>query len=609
MCGIVGYIGKKEALPVLLAGLKRLEYRGYDSAGVAVIGEKVQLAKSPGRIFKLEKVLEGKNFSGNVGIAHTRWATHGKPTKANAHPHIGCNDDFLIAHNGIIENYLELKSELLGKGHKFRSQTDSEVFAHLLEEEFKHYHNFEASFKSAISKIRGAYGIIAISKKDKEKILIAKKSSPIVIGVGKNEHIIASDLSAVIGYTKDVIHLSDDEIAVCESDGVRISNLKNEAVGKKARKVEYSLEEAEKGNFETFMKKEIFESPEVIKNAIRGRLLEEEGTAKFGGLEEAGERLKNVKRVMIVACGTSYYAGLLAKYWFSDLTHLHTDVEIASEFKTGNIDIESSDLVIAISQSGETADTLGAVREAKKRGALTMGIVNVVGSAISQETDIGIYNHAGPEISVASTKAFISQATVLALLTIFFARQKNMSLKEGKDLMREISGLYAKVGQVLGQQKTIQEIAEKYAKYKNFIFLGRKYNFPIALEGALKLKEVSYIHAEGYAGGELKHGPLAMIDKNFPVFCISTKGSVYDKMLSNMEEIKSRGGKVICVATAGDKKLENIADDVVYVPRSSEMLSPILAVVVTQLFAYFLARVLKRDIDKPRNLAKSVTVE
>ncbi|MEK7453232.1 MAG: glutamine--fructose-6-phosphate transaminase (isomerizing) [Patescibacteria group bacterium] len=609
MCGIIGYIGKKQALPILLDGLKRLEYRGYDSAGVAILGEKVHLAKVAGRVFDLEKNIGDKDFSGYVGIAHTRWATHGKPTKANAHPHIGCNNDFLIVHNGIIENYNELKKELQDIGHKFYSQTDSEVFAHLLEEEFKHYHNFEASFKNAILKIRGAYGIVAIYKNDNEKILIARKSSPILIGVGKDEYIIASDLSALLNYTKDIIYLGDDEIAVCEINNIRISNSKNEAVGRKAHKIDISLEQAEKGSFETFMKKEIFESPDVIKNAIRGRLVEGEGISKFGGLDEVKDRLKDIKRITIVACGTSYYAGLLAKYWISDIAGLHTDVEIASEFKSRDINLGSSDLVIAISQSGETADTLCAVREAKKKGALTLGIVNVVGSSISRETDIGIYNHAGPEISVASTKAFISQATVLALLTLFFARNNKMSVEEGNDLIYEINGLYAKVGQVLGQQKNIQSIAEKYSKYKNFIFLGRKYNFPIALESALKLKEISYIHAEGYAGGELKHGPLAMIDKNFPTFCIATKGSVYDKILSNIEEIKARNGKVICIATAGDKNIAKIADDVIYIPKSIEMLSPILSVVVTQLFAYFIARVLGRDIDKPRNLAKSVTVE
>ncbi len=609
MCGIVGYIGKKDALPILLDGLRRLEYRGYDSAGVLVLGKSANLAKVAGRVDDLEKEIAKKDFSGNIGIAHTRWATHGKPNKANAHPHTGCNKNFYIVHNGIIENYKELKQELQKNGHKFSSQTDSEVFAHLIEEEFKRYHNFEAAFKNAIARVRGAYGVLAVCKDDKEKILIARKSSPIVIGVGKDEYIIASDISAILGRTNNIIYISDDEIAVCENNEIRISNFKNEAIGKKVHKVDLSYKQAEKGNFDTFMKKEIFEAPEVIKNAIRGRIVQEEGTVKFGGLDDAQEKLKETKRIIIVACGTSYYAGLLAKYWFEELACMHTDVELASEFKTRNVVLGKNDLVVAISQSGETADTLGAVLEAKRKGALTLGIVNVVGSSIARETDIGIYNRAGPEISVASTKAFISQATVLLLLAIFFARKNTMGQDKGREIISEIENLYAKVGQVLGQQKQIENIAKKYSKYKSFMYLGRKYNFPIASEGALKLKEISYIHAEGYAGGELKHGPLALIDKNFPSFCVATKGSAYDKMLSNIEEIKARNGKVIAIATQGDKKIVKFADDVVYVPKSSEIISPILSVVVFQLFAYFVAKYLKKDIDKPRNLAKSVTVE
>ncbi len=609
MCGIVGYIGKEEALPVLLDGLKRLEYRGYDSSGVVVLGEKVNFEKTAGRVSALEKKVSKNNFFGNIGIAHTRWATHGKPTKTNAHPHTGCKKEFFIVHNGIIENYKELKKELEEKGHKFSSQTDSEVFAHLIEEEFKDYHNFEAAFKGAVSKIKGAFGIVAVHKSDLEKILIAKKSSPILIGVGDGEHIIASDIAAILGRTKEIIYLGDNEIAVCEKNNIRISNLKNEAVGKKVHKVDISLEEAEKGHFETFMKKEIFEAPEVIKNAVRGRLIESEGTSKFGGLDDISERLKDIKKIMIVACGTSYYAGLLAKYWLEDFAQIPTTVEIASEFKDRKASIDKSTLLIAISQSGETADTIGALKEVKAKKILTLGIVNVVGSTISRETDAGIYNRAGPEISVASTKAFISQATVLALLTLFFARQKTMSLSEGKELILEIKNLHGKIGQILSNQKNIENIAKKYFKYKNFIYLGKKYNFPIALEGALKLKEISYIHAEGYAGGELKHGPIALVDKDFPVFCIATKGSSYNKMLATIEEVKARGGKVICIATSGDKKISKIADDVVFIPKSSEMLSPILSVIPMQFFAYFVARYLKKDIDKPRNLAKSVTVE
>ncbi len=610
MCGIVGYIGKNNALPILLDGLRRLEYRGYDSAGVAVFDKgNIFLKKVSGRVSDLQNEVAGSNFSGNIGIAHTRWATHGKPTKANAHPHTGCNKEFYIVHNGIIENYKELKQELQKNGHKFSSQTDSEVFAHLIEDEFKKYHNFEAAFKNAVLKVRGAYGIVAVYKNDTNKILIARKSSPILIGVGDGEHIIASDLSAILGYTKNVIYLGDNEIAVCEGSSIRISNFKNEAVGKKVHKVDISIESVKKGSFETFMKKEIFEAPEVVKNAIRGRLLFDEGISKLGGLDEISGNLKDIKRILIIACGTSYYAGLLAKYWFEDIVGMQTDVEIASEFKTRRSPVDDSVLVVAISQSGETADTLEALKEAKRKGALTLGIVNVVGSQIARETDVGIYNRAGPEISVASTKAFVSQATVLSLLTLFFARHKSMGIDDGKKFISEIDKLYTKIGQVLGMQKHIKRVAEKYSSYKNFIYIGRKYNYPIALEGALKLKEISYIHAEGYAGGELKHGPLALLDKNFPVLCIATKDSVYDKMISNIEEIKARGAKVICIATSGDKKIAKIADDVIYIPKLSEMLSPIVVSVALQLFAYFIAHNLKRDIDKPRNLAKSVTVE
>lgn len=610
MCGIVAYIGKREALPVLLGGLERLEYRGYDSAGVLILGKKAHLFKTTRRVRELKKLIKGKKLSSNIGIAHTRWATHGKPTKINAHPHTGCNKEFYIVHNGIIENYEDLKKELEDAGHIFKSQTDSEVFAHLIEEEFKKYHNFEAAFKNAVLRVRGAYGLVAVYKNDPEKILIARKSSPIVIGVGKDEYIVASDISAVLKYTNEVIYLSDGELAVCEKGNLRISNFNDEAVGKKAKKVEISLEQAEKGNFETFMKKEIFDIPEVIKNALRGRLLESEGGVKLGALDEIKDKLKFIDKITIIACGTSYYAGLLAKYWFSDIANMPVDVEIASEFITKNIILDKKTLVVAISQSGETADTLEALRKAKKKGALTLGVVNVVGSQIAREADAGIYNHAGAEISVASTKAFVSQAVVMLLLVLFFAKKnQSMRTEERKKIIRELKRLYAKAGQVLGQQKNIEKIAKKYSKYKDFIFLGRKYGYPIALEGALKLKEISYIHAEAYAGGELKHGPIALIDANFPTFCIAQRGLVYNKMLSNMEEIKARNGKLFCVATAGDKKMEKIADDVIFTPKSSEFISPILSVVVAQLFAYFVARSLKKDIDKPRNLAKSVTVE
>jgi len=609
MCGIIGYIGKNEALPILIGGLKRLEYRGYDSAGVVVLGKEAYLNKSPGKISKLEKIISQKDIKGSVGIAHTRWATHGKPTAKNSHPHTDCEKKFFIVHNGIIENYMELKKQLEKLGHKFYSQTDSEVFAHLLEEEHKELNDFEKAFKVAVSKIKGAYAIVALSFYEPDKMLVAKKSSPIVIGLGKNEYIVASDASALLGKTKDVIYLSDDEIAICKKDSIKINTLKKENIKKKVHKIDFDAEDSGKGHFETYMQKEIFEAPEVIKNAIRGRLLENEWTAKFGGLDNISDKIKNIESIMIVACGTSYYAGLLGKYWLEDISGISTQVEIASEFKSKNILLNNKTLMIVISQSGETADTLEALKEAKRKGVASIGIVNTVGSSIAREADAGIYNHAGPEISVASTKAFISQAIILAMLILFFGRKRNINMAVGKKITSEIKNIHTKIEETLELDLKVRKIAKKYSKYKNFIFLGRKYNFPVALEGALKLKEISYIHAEGYAGGELKHGPLALINKSFPVFCIAPKDSVYDKMISNILEVKARGGKVICVATKGDKKIKKISDDVIYIPKSSEMLYPILSAIIVQLFSYNVAHILKRDIDKPRNLAKSVTVE
>jgi glucosamine--fructose-6-phosphate aminotransferase (isomerizing) len=606
VCGIVGYIGGREAKPILIEGLKRLEYRGYDSAGIAVVDKTVAVKKKVGKVAELEERIENVKMPGKVGIAHTRWATHGEPTEKNAHPHSDCKERIFVVHNGIIENYKQLKDRLEGSGHRFTSDTDTEVLAHLIEEEYKD--SLEEAVSSALTKVRGTYGIAVISPKEPDRIVVARYGSPLLVGLSEKENIVASDVAAVIRHTREVVYLQEGEIAVVKRD--ELISMGEKVAKDRVALVEWEAEEAEKGGFSHFMLKEIHEQPKVVEDSIRGRLIEEEGLAKLGGLEEVEERLERIERLIVTACGTAYYAALVAEYMFEEYGGIPTETEYASEFRYRKPIIKRDDTaLLAISQSGETADTLAAVREAKRKGALVLGVVNVVGSTIARETDAGVYNHAGPEIGVASTKAFVSQLTVLALLTLMFGRQRDLSFVMGQRITKSIKQLPGQIEKILGQDGKIREIAERYAEYNNFLYLGRKYNFPIALEGALKLKEISYIHAEGYSAGEMKHGPIALIDEEFPTVAVIPRDSVYEKMRSNLAEIKARKGRIIAVATEGDSDIKEIADDVIYIPKTLEMLTPILAVVPLQLLAYYIAVLRGRDVDKPRNLAKSVTVE
>jgi glutamine---fructose-6-phosphate transaminase (isomerizing) len=609
MCGIVGYIGKNKAYPILIEGLKRLEYRGYDSAGISILDAgKMVTVKAVGKVASLEEKVGSREILGMIGIAHTRWATHGKPSENNAHPHSDCKKEIFLVHNGIIENYKELKEKLEKRGHKFTSETDSEVLAHLVEE-FHKKETLKESVRKALISVRGTYGIAVKSKKEPDVLVIARNGSPLLLGIGKDEFIVASDVSAVIRYTDQVIYLNDGEIAEVRKDGFEVSNLKKKKIEKGISKVDWSVEEAEKKGYAHFMLKEIFEQPEAIENAIRGRLIPKEGEAKLGGLRDVGEKLRDLKRLVLVSCGTSYYAALVGKYMLEEYAGIETQVEYASEFRYRKPMLDKRTAVIAISQSGETADTLAAIREGKNKGSLALGIVNVVGSTIARETDAGVYNHAGPEIGVASTKAFTSQISILALLTLYLGRQRNMSYVMGKRIVDELKKIPKLIGSVLLQSRDIKKIANKYKKFGNFLYLGRKYNFPIALEGALKIKEIAYVHAEGYPSGEMKHGPIALIDKNFPSVILAPKDSVYEKSISGIQEIKARGGRVIAIATKGDKSIEKLADDVIYIPKTLEMLTPLVSVVPLQLLAYYFAVGRGLDVDKPRNLAKSVTVE
>ncbi len=605
MCGIVGYIGEKGAIDILLDGLRHLEYRGYDSAGLVILNDMPSLIKKEGKVADLEEIIKTK-IKGNIGIAHTRWATHGMPTSANAHPHSDCKDEIFVVHNGIIENYKLLKKNLIENGHIFKSETDTEVLAHLIEENYEG--NLEEGVDVALSHVIGTYGIAVISKHEPDKIVAARYGSPLIIGLGNNENIIASDPSAILRHTRQVVYLEEGEIVVVKKDG--FTSRGERAIKDRISLLEWEIEQAERGGFPHFMLKEIYEAPKVIKDSIRGRLIPEEGLSKLGGLEDVRNRLAQIERLIIVGCGTAYYAGLIGEYILEEYGAIPTEVEYASEFRYRKPILErEKTALLAISQSGETADTLEALREAKRKGVLTMGIVNVVGSTIAREADCGVYNHAGPEIGVASTKAFVSQVSVLSLLSLMLGRQREMSLVIGQRIARELQELPLKVDEILKQNDKIRDIAEKYKNYKDFLYLGRKYNYPIALEGALKLKEVSYIHAEGYPAGEMKHGPLALIDETFPTIAICLKDSVYEKVHSNLEEIKARKGKIIVVATEGDSDVDCITSDIIYIPKTLEMLSPILSVIPLQLFAYYVAVSLGRNVDKPRNLAKSVTVE
>ena len=600
MCGIIGYVGKKQALPIVMEGLKRLEYRGYDSAGVVVLNKGAEVVKTKGGIEDLREKLT--DIQGTTAIGHNRWATHGEPSDINAHPHWDCKKEIFVVHNGIIENYKQLKEGL--KGHKFISDTDTEVLPHLIEENYKG--NLEEAVRLALKKVVGAYAIAVVSEKEPGKIVFARQSSPLLVALGEGENFIASDAPAILGYTKQVIYLNDGEMGVITADDFQVFTLDKREVEKSSHEIEWDIEQAEKSGYPHFMLKEIFEGPETIENAIRGRIILKDGMVKLGGLEPVMDKLKEINRIVIVAMGTAFLAGKVGEYMLEEYAEIPVEIENASEFRYKKWVIGKDDAVLAISQSGETADTLFAVKEAKRKGVFTLGVVNVVGSSLAREVEAGVYNHAGPEIAVASTKAFISQLAVLALLTVFLGRQRNMSLVTGKRILEELEKLPELCRRVLEKKENIKKLAEKYSDFKDFFYLGRKYSYPVALEGALKLKEVSYIHAEGMPAGEMKHGPIAMINKDFPSFVIALKDSVYKKNLSSIEEIRARNGRVIAIATEGDNLS---ADDVISVPKTLEMLSPVLSVVPTQLFAYYVAVKKGLDVDKPRNLAKSVTVE
>jgi len=610
MCGIVGYIGNRQDIRIGLEALKRLEYRGYDSAGMAVYDpEKREIfsVKAVGRIASLEKKLSQLDLKGTPFLFYTRWATHGGVTETNCHPHSDCKKAIWVVHNGIIENYQILKEKLIQKGHKFVSETDTEVIPHLIEHFFEG--NLEEAVRKALHFLKGTYALAIISSKDPQKLVLARNSAPLLIGLGKNEYLAASDPSAVITHTNKVIYLDDFEIAVLTPKDYKISDLNHQRIKKEITEIDWTIEEAQKGGYPHFMLKEIMEQPESINNSLRGRLIIDLGLAKLGGLESVQEKLKEIDRINIIACGTSYYAGLVGEYMLEEYAGLPTEVDLASEFRYRKPIIDKKTGSIFISQSGETADTLAALREVKRKGGLTLGIVNVVGSSVARETEAGVYNHAGPEIGVASTKAFTSQLAVLALFTLFLGRQRDLSLVMGQRITKELSKIPALAKETLELAPQIKRLAKKYKNFNNFLYIGRKYNFPVALEGALKLKEISYVHAEGYGAGEMKHGPIALIDENFPTLAICPKDSVYEKMISNIQEIKARRGKIIALTTEGNREIKKLVDDVIYIPKTLEMLTPILTVIPLQLFAYYIGVLRGCDVDKPRNLAKSVTVE
>lgn len=616
MCGIVGYIGKRQACEVLIKGLKRLEYRGYDSAGVAFSGDSFRIYKCKGKVSDLEEQLKDKNINGCMGMGHTRWATHGEPTNNNAHPHQSMNGKFVIIHNGIIENYAKLKSGLEKEGYKFASETDTEVLANLIEYVYLHNQNNGDSLscvdavRVALNMVEGAYGLVIMSEDNPEKLIAARKGSPLVIGIGRGEYFIASDATPIIEYTNSVIYLNDDDIAVIGLDGLNLTNLKKVKQIPNIKKIDLKLDEIEKNGFEHYMLKEIYEQPRAIRDTYRGRLNFELKYLKLGGLHNVFSELKEAKRIMIIACGTSWHAGLVGEYLFEEFTRIPTEVEYASEFRYRNPVINKGDLVIAISQSGETADTLAAIQLAKKAGAIVIGICNVVGSSIPRETIAGVYTHAGPEIGVASTKAFTAQVTVLTMMAMAIGQaNQGLTEKEFEDLIGELYAIPDKIEKILNTSNHIKDIAEKIKDSTNSLYLGRGYLFPVALEGALKLKEISYIHAEGYPAAEMKHGPIALIDEKMPVIVLATKDHSYDKIVSNIQEVKARKGCIIAIVTEGDTTIKEMADYVIEVPQSDFALAPLLTVVPLQLLSYYIAVYRGCNVDQPRNLAKSVTVE
>jgi glucosamine--fructose-6-phosphate aminotransferase (isomerizing) len=608
MCGIVGYSGQKDALAVLLDGLKRLEYRGYDSSGVAIRTDNgIYDCKAVGAIKELEVKIEEEPARGGLGIAHTRWATHGVPTEANAHPHCDCKGKIRLVHNGIIDNHRKLRKKLQEKGHKFISETDTEVAVHLIEEYYQG--DLAKALRKALHDIEGAYSFVVFHQDEPSRLVAAKKGSPLILGVADTGVIVASDITALIKHTRNIIYLEDGEIADISGSDFNIFNLNNENQEKESTYVDWSIEKLEKNGYPHFMLKEIYEQPETVTDSLRGRLVIQEGGVKLGGLDNIARELSNINTLISVACGTAYYACLVGEYMMEEYADLAVKSIVGSEFRYRRQPFNNDPAVLGVSQSGETADTLAAIKEANEKYITTLGVVNVVGSSMARATKAGVYNHIGPEIAVASTKAFTSQLVVLALLTVYLGRMRNMSFSMGQRITQELESLPEKIAEVLKVDNDILKIAKKYHQVSNFAFLGRKYNYPIALEGALKLKEISYIHAEGFAGGEIKHGSLALVDKNFPSFFIVPEDSVYEKNLGNIQEIKARGGDVIAITTKGNKEVAEMVDEVIYIPKTLEMLTPILSVIPLQLFAYHMAVINGKDVDKPRNLAKSVTVE
>ena len=614
MCGIIGYIGKREAAPLLLNGLKRLEYRGYDSAGIAVVNGSLHMLKQKGSVSNLEELMNVSGtvlVGGTIGIAHTRWATHGDPSDRNAHPHMNISDDIALIHNGIIENYSTLKQELMADGYVFESDTDSEVLVHLIDRIWKTDPalGLEGSVRQALRHVEGAYGICVVSAREPDKIVVARKGSPLVIGLGEGEYFIASDAAPIVEHTNKVVYLSDGEMAVVTRDHYTVKTIENVEQQKKITELDFSLEKIEKGGYEHFMLKEIFEQPEVMRDVMRGRVRVDEGAVHLGGIHDYLDRLKQAKRIVICACGTSWHAGLIGEYLIEEFARIPVEVDYASEFRYRNPIVSSDDVVIVISQSGETADTLAALRLAKEKGAMVMGICNVVGSTIARETLCGMYTHAGPEVGVASTKAFTAQVIVLFMLALALSKGRTMSQEEMHLNLRELVEVPEKVARILEQNDAIKEMAIKLKEARNALYLGRGYNFPVALEGALKLKEISYIHAEGYPAAEMKHGPIALIDEDMPVIVIATRDNTYAKILSNIEEVRSRKGRVIAIASEGDREIERLTKDVIYIPQASAAVLPLLTVIPLQLLSYHVATLRGCNVDRPRNLAKSVTVE
>ena len=611
MCGIVGYIGFREAWPIVIKGLHRLEYRGYDSAGIALMNGSLNIYKKAGKVSDLEKSVENEDLKGTIGMGHTRWATHGEPSDRNSHPHTSGDGRLAIIHNGIIENYSTLKEALLSRGHIFKSDTDTEVLIHLIEDiQQQTGLDLRESVRIALNEVIGAYAIVIMSKDEPDELIAARKGSPMVLGVGEKEYFIASDASPIIEYTKNVIYLNDNEIAYIKRNELLIKNINNVVQIPYVQELELKLEMLEKGGFDHFMLKEIYEQPRSIKDCMRGRIYPQKALVQLGGIKEYAEKLKNIDRIIIIACGTSWHAGLVGEYLIEEYARIPVEVEYASEFRYRNPIISEKDIVIAISQSGETADTMAAIELAKEKGATIFGICNVVGASIPRLSHAGVYTHAGPEIGVASTKAFTAQVTVLTLMALYMAQQRG-TITQSKliDLLTELDNIPSMVEKCLLSNDRIKEIAAKFKDARNFLFLGRGSGFPVALEGALKLKEISYIHAEGYPAAEMKHGPIALIDEEMPVVFIATKNSSYEKVISNIQEVKARKGKVIAIVTEGDTTVKNMADYVIEIPDADEIFLPLLATIPLQLLSYHIAVMRGCNVDQPRNLAKSVTVE